>query len=133
MELKQIYSLAKTLGEVAKDEYGEKSFISFSKILKVCKTSHLAELLLSRISTPADKVKLVFMSYLIITGRYKKETIIGLSSRLFLYIIDFYDDSVEIKQECTNCEGSGDEECSRCDGTGNLDCGYCDGEGKVEC
>lgn len=133
MELKQIYSLAKTLGEVAKDEYGENSFISFSKILKVCKTSHLAELLLSRISTPAEKVKLVFMSYLIITGRYKKETIIGLSSRLFLYIIDFYDDTVEIKQECSNCEGSGDEECDRCDGTGNEDCKYCDGDGTTEC
>jgi hypothetical protein len=73
------------------------------------------------------------MSYLIITGRYKKETVIGLSSRLFLYVIDFYDNTEEIKQECSYCEGSGDEECDRCDGTGNEDCRYCDGEGKVEC
>jgi hypothetical protein len=73
------------------------------------------------------------MAHLIITGRYKKETIIGLSSALYLYIIDFYDDTEEIKQECSNCEGSGDEECSRCDGTGNEDCGYCDGDGRTEC
>ena len=129
----KLYGIAQSLAEVVKDEYGENSFSSFSKILKVCKTSHFAELLLSRISTPADKVKLVFMSYLIITGRYKKETIIGLSSRLFLYVIDFYDNTEEIKQECSYCDGSGDEECDRCDGTGNEDCKYCDGEGKVEC
>jgi hypothetical protein len=73
------------------------------------------------------------MSYLIISGRYKKETIIGLSSSLYLYIIDFYDESEEILSECSNCEGNGDEDCSECDGTGNLDCGYCDGDGKVEC
>ena len=129
----KLYGIAQSLAEVAKDEYGENGFIGFSKILKVCKTSHFAELLLSRVSTPADKVKLVFMSYLIITGRYKKETIIGLSSRLFLYVIDFYDNTEEIKQECSYCEGSGDEECDRCDGTGNEDCKYCDGDGKVEC
>jgi len=129
----KLYGIAQSLAEVVKDEYGENGFIGFSKILKVCKTSHFAELLLSRVSTPADKVKLVFMSYLIITGRYKKETVIGLSSRLFLYVIDFYDNTEEIKQECSYCEGSGDEECDRCDGTGNEDCRYCDGEGKIEC
>jgi hypothetical protein len=129
----KLYGIAQSLAEVAKDEYGENGFIGFSKILKVCKTSHFAELLLSRISTPSDKVKLVFITNLIITGRYKKETILSLSRNLYLYVIDFYDNSEEIKQECSNCEGSGDEECSRCDGTGNLDCGYCDGEGKVEC
>ena len=129
----QLYGLSYSLAEIAKDEYGERAFISFSKILKVCKTNHFALLLLSRVSTPTEKVKLVFMSYLIISGRYKKETIIGLSSRLYLYIIDFYDNTEEIKQECSNCEGSGDEECRRCDGTGNEDCRYCDGEGKTEC
>ena len=129
----KIYGIAQSLAEVAKDEYGENSYIGFTKIVKVCKTNHFAELLLSRISTPTDKVKLVFMAHLIITGRYKKETIIGLSSALYLYIIDFYDNTEEIKQECSNCYGSGDEECDRCDGTGNEDCRYCDGEGKVEC
>jgi hypothetical protein len=129
----KLYGIAQSLAEVAKDEYGENGFIGFSKILKVCKSNHFAELLLSRVSTPTDKVKLVFITNLIITGRYKKETILSLSRNLYLYVIDFYDNSEEIKQECSNCEGSGDEECSRCDGTGNLDCGYCDGEGKVEC
>ena len=129
----KLYGIAQSLAEVAKDEYGENGFIGFSKVLKICKTSHFAELLLSRISTPSDKVKLVFMTNLIITGRYKKETILSLSRNLYLYVIDFYDNSEEIKQECSNCEGSGDEECSRCDGTGNEDCRYCDGEGKVEC
>jgi hypothetical protein len=129
----QLYGISYSLAEIAKDEYGENKFINFSKIVKLCKTNHFALLLLSRVSTTAEKVKLVFMSYLIISGRYKKETIIGLSSSLYLYIIDFYDNTEEIKQECSHCEGSGDEECSRCDGTGNLDCGYCDGEGKVEC
>ena len=129
----KLYGIAQSLAEVAKDEYGEKTYIGFTKMVRLFNLSHFAELLLSKISTPSDKVKLVFMSYLIINGRYKKETIIGLSTRLYLYIIDFYDDSEEIKQECSNCEGSGDEECSGCDGTGKLDCGYCDGEGKVEC
>ena len=129
----KLYGIAQSLAEVAKDEYGENGFIGFSKILKVCKTSHFAELLLSRVSTPSDKVKLVFITNLIIKGRYKKETILGLSRNLYLYIIDFYDNTEEIKQECSHCEGSGDEECSRCYGTGNLDCGHCDGEGEVEC
>jgi hypothetical protein len=129
----KLYGIAQSLAEVAKDEYGENGFIGFSKILKVCKSNHFAELLLSRVSTPTDKVKLVFITNLIITGRYKKETILGLSRNLYLYVIDFYDNSEEIKQECSNCEGSGDEECSRCDGTGNEDCRYCDGEGTEEC
>jgi hypothetical protein len=129
----QLYGISYSLAEIAKDEYGENKFINFSKIVKLCKTNHFALLLLSRVSTTTEKVKLVFMSYLIISGRYKKETIIGLSSSLYLYIIDFYDESEEILSECSNCEGSGDEECSRCDGTGNEDCGYCDGDGKVEC
>ena len=73
------------------------------------------------------------MTYLIITGRYKKETILSLSRNLYLYVIDFYDESVEIKQECTNCYGSGDEECDTCGGTGNQDCRYCDCDGRTEC
>jgi len=129
----QLYGISFSLAEIAKDEYGERAFISFSKILNICKTNHFAQLLLTRVSTPAEKVKLIFMAYLIITKIYKKESIIGLSKRLYLYIIDFYDNSVEIKQECSHCEGSGEEHCDRCDGTGNEDCGYCDGDGKVEC
>jgi len=129
----KLYNIALSLAEIAKDEYGERAFISFSKILNICKTNHFALLLLSKLSTPAEKVKLVFMAYLIISGRYKKETIIGLSTNLYLYIIDFYDESEEIKQECSHCEGTGDEHCDRCDGTGNEDCRYCDGDGKIEC
>lgn len=129
----QLYGISYSLAEIAKDEYGERAFISFSKILNICKTNHFALLLLSKLSTPAEKVKLVFMAYLIISGRYKKETIIGLSTNLYLYIIDFYDESEEIKQECSHCEGTGDEHCDRCDGTGNEDCRYCDGDGKIEC
>ena len=129
----QLYGISYSLAEIAKDKYGENAFIAFSKIVNICKTDHFALLLLSRVSTPAEKVKLIFMSYLIISGRYKKETIIGLSKRLYLYIIDFYDESEEIKQECSNCEGSGDEHCDRCDGTGTEDCRYCDGDGRTEC
>jgi len=72
------------------------------------------------------------MTYLICAGRYKKETIIGLSMNLYLYTIDFYDDSEEIVTECGNCD-DGFIDCSDCDGTGNVDCGYCDGDGEVEC
>jgi len=129
----QLYGISYSLAEIAKDKYGENAFISFSKILNICKTDHFAQLLLSRVTTPAEKVKLIFISYLIISGRYKKETILSLSRNLYLYIIDFYDESEEIKQECSHCEGTGDEHCDRCDGTGNEDCGYCDGDGKVEC
>jgi hypothetical protein len=129
----QLYGISYSLAELAKDEYGENNFISFSKIVKLCKSNHLAELLLSRISTPSDKVKLIFMSYLIVKGLYKKEKILSLSRNLYLYIIDFYDESEEMLEECSNCEGNGDEDCSRCDGTGNEDCRYCDGDGKVEC
>jgi hypothetical protein len=129
----QLYGISYSLAEIAKDEYGENKFIAFSKIVNICKTNHFALLLLSRVSTTTEKVKLVFMSYLIISGRYKKETIIGLSSSLYLYIIDFYDESVEIKQECSHCESTGEEHCDRCDGTGNEDCGYCDGDGRTEC
>jgi len=129
----KLYNIALSLAEVAKDEYGENSYISFTKIIKVCKTSHFAELLLSRIQTPVDKVKLIFMTELIIRGRYKKETILSLSRNLYLYVIDFYDHTEEIQTECDNCDGSGEEECSRCDGTGNEDCGFCDGDGNIEC
>lgn len=129
----QLYGISYSLAEIAKDEYGENAFISFSKILNICKTNHFAQLLLTRVSTPAEKVKLIFMAYLIITKRYKKESIIDLSKRLYLYKIDFYDSYEEIKQECSNCYGTGDEECGRCNGTGNEDCKFCDGDGKVEC
>ena len=129
----QLYHISNSLAELAKSEYDKNQFIGFSKLLSLFRSDYFAKLLLSRASTPAEKVKLVFISYLIITGRYKKETILSLSRNLYLYVIDFYDNTEEIKQECSYCEGSGDEECDRCDGTGNEDCSYCDGEGRPEC
>lgn len=129
----QLYHISNSLAELTKSEYNKNQFIGFSKLLSLFRSDYFAKLLLSRASTPAEKVKLVFMTYLIITGRYKKETILSLSRNLYLYVIDFYDESVEIKQECSYCYGSGDEGCDTCDGTGEEDCKYCDGEGRTEC
>lgn len=129
----QLYSVAHSLAKLVKDEYGENKFIGFSKIIKLCKTDHFGELILSKTTNTPEKIKVIFMTYLIITGGYKKETIIGLSSNLYLYVIDFYDDTEVMMGECQRCEGSGEENCDNCDGTGNLDCKYCDGDGEIEC
>jgi hypothetical protein len=127
-----LYGLASSLCDLLKSEYGENAFINFTKITKMCKTDHFAQLLLSRATNTPEKVKLFFMTYLICTDRYQKEKIISLSKNLYLNIISFYEDDEEIVTECGNCD-DGFIDCSDCDGTGNVDCRYCDGDGKVEC
>jgi hypothetical protein len=129
----QLYGISNTLSKIVKDEYGENAFIGYAKIIKACGQDHLAKLMLSKTTSTPEKIKVIFMTYLITTKRYDKDNIIKMSSNLYLYILDFYDDTNSIMIDCRRCNGSGEEDCERCDGKGNEDCGYCDGDGKFEC
>ena len=129
----QLYGISSTLSKIVKDEYGENEFIGFAKIIKVCRQDDLAKLMLSKTTSTPEKIKVIFMTYLITTKRYGKDNIIKMSSNLYLYILDFYDDTNSIMIDCRRCNGSGEEDCERCNGKGNEDCRYCDGDGKFEC
>lgn len=129
----QLYGISNTLSKIVKDEYGENAFIGFTKIIKDCGQDHLAKLMLSKTTSTPEKIKVVFMTYLISNKRYDKDNIIKMSSNLYLYILDFYDDTNPIMVNCSQCDSSGEEDCGRCDGKGREDCRYCDGDGKFEC
>ena len=129
----QLYAISNTLSKIVKDEYGENAFIGFAKIIKVCGQDELAKLMISKTTSTPEKIKVIFMTYLITTKRYDKDNIIKMSSNLYLYIIDFYDDTNPIMIDCRRCDGSGEEDCERCNGKGKEDCRYCDGDGNFEC
>jgi len=51
---------------------------------------------------------------------------------LYVVEIDWYNDEVNIKEECSDCGGAGYVSCDYCD-NGEIDCRSCDGNGHVDC
>ena len=133
LEPNKLYGIAQSLAEIAKDVYGEYNFIGFSKIRNICKSDQFAQLLLSRLTTNYELGQLIFITNLILNTANKKEYILKLTKSLYIYTIDFYDDTEPLQGVCKRCGGDGTEKCEDCGGDGLLDCRYCDGEGKHEC
>ena len=44
-----------------------------------------------------------------------------------------YEESGNISEDCSACDGSGNESCDSCDGNGYITCRSCDGDGKKTC
>lgn len=132
LEPNKLYGLAQSLAEIVKEEYGS-TFKSFSKIIKTCKTDPFAQLLLSRLTTNYELGQLIFITNLILNSSDDKETILNMSKDLYIYDINFYEDSETLQETCKKCRGTGTENCEECGGDGLLECRFCDGEGEHEC
>jgi hypothetical protein len=132
-EFKKLYAVAYNLAELAKDEHGSK-YIGSTKLIQLLRNEHFAQLLLSRLNSDIEKLKVLALTFLILNRpSLKQESLEKVLNNLYVSIIEWYDDTTEIMKECDRCDGSGDEDCESCDGSGKIDCKYCDGDGKVEC
>ena len=130
-EYKKIYSIANSLANLVRDE--KDSFVSITKIIKVIKNDHLAELLLSKTTGVSEKIKVLIATYFILNRQNQLPALEGILMNLYIAIIDLYEDTFYIQEDCDECGGSGEEDCYRCQGSGKEDCRTCDGTGSIEC
>jgi hypothetical protein len=131
-EFKKIYSIANGLANLCKTEYGD-SFIGITKIKKVIQKDHFAELLMSKVTTIPEKIKVFVAVYFILNRQSQLPALEAFLINLYVTTIDLYEDTQYIEVECDECDGSGDEHCSSCDGDGRKECDTCDGDGNIEC
>jgi len=133
MEFKKLYAIAKTLADFIKDEYPERN-IPTSLINQFCNSDYYAKLLLSKIDNEIARIQVVYIIYFIIKEPdMSQDDIIRNINNLYVVEIDWYDDEINIKEECGDCEGTGYNSCDLCDGEGQLKCGGCDGDGNIDC
>jgi hypothetical protein len=133
MEFRQIYSLAKSLANLAESELSGKA-ITRTKIKKLASSDHFGQLIMSKAPTTADKLKIIITSWFIINQpRIKPEDINRIINNLYVLTVDIYDEMGYKSETCDNCAGDGYYDCSSCDGSGEQECRYCDGEGTEEC
>lgn len=100
-------------------------------IAHTVKNDHFIETFLSKLSL-YDKVRVIYYTYFLSKG-YKQDDIFILLDKIYIYVVEDYDDREYIETECNECYGDGYVECSECYGNGKESCDTCDGEGSVEC
>lgn len=133
MEFRQIYSLAKSLANLAESELSGKA-ITRTKIKQLASSDHFGQLIMSKAPTTADKLKIIITSWFIINKpRLKPEDINRIINDLYVLTVDIYDEKGYKSETCDNCAGDGYYDCSSCNGSGEQECRYCDGEGTEEC
>jgi hypothetical protein len=132
LEFKKIYSIANNIANLVITEHGD-NFVGISKITSIIKNDHLAQLLLSKVNSNSEKVKIVIATYFILNRKSQLPGLEAFLMNLYVATIDLYEDTQYIEVECDECYGSGDEECNRCEGTGREDCDTCDSDGTIDC
>jgi len=133
MEFKKIYSLAKSLANLAESELSGKA-ITRNRIKQLVSSDHFGQLIMSKAKTLSDKLKIIITSWFIINQpKIKPEDINRIINNLYILTVDIYDEMGYRNEECHDCGGDGYYDCNYCDGSGKQDCRYCDGEGTEEC
>jgi hypothetical protein len=133
MEFKKIYSLAKSLANLAESELSGKA-ITRNRIKQLVSSDHFGQLIMSKAKTLSDKLKIILTSWFIINQpRIKPEDINRIINNLYILTVEIYDEMGYRSEECHDCGGDGYYDCSSCDGSGKQDCRYCDGNGTEEC
>ena len=128
-----IFKLGKTLANLLTNEYGSK-YLSIQKIKNIIGSDHFAQLIISKATTTADKIKILYCAKQLHFN--PTQTINDLNNNLNqMYVVKYevYDDASYGKEDCGTCDGDGLVDCWNCDGNGEVDCKGCDGEGEVEC
>jgi hypothetical protein len=132
MEFRQIYSLAKSLANLAESELSGKA-ITRTKIKQLASSDHFGQLIMSKAPTTADKLKIIITSWFIINQpNYTPEKIYKIINDFYILVVDFYVEQTTKTETCGECDG-GYVDCNNCDGSGKEGCRYCDGEGNIEC
>ena len=67
-EFKKIYSIANNIANLVITEHGD-NFVGISKITSIIKNDHLAQLLLSKVNSNSEKVKIVIATYFILNRK----------------------------------------------------------------
>ena len=125
-----LYKIAKSYANYAADE----SLYSLRKLYQQEKKDELISLLLSKVQSFADKIKVIYCTYLLLNyPRMGSDNIFKIVNNLYVLTVDEYEDEKRILETCPECGGDGYQDCSYCEGDGKIDCRYCDGEGNIEC
>lgn len=133
MEFKKLYAIAKTLADFIKDEYPDKSLVTTRFINQFCNSDYYAKLLLTKVDSGVPRIQIIFIIYFIISDpNMSQDDMIRNINNLYVVEIDWYNDEVNIKEECSDCGGEGYVSCDYCD-NGEIDCRSCDGNGHVDC
>ena len=133
-QFKNIYSIASNLANLVISEKGSGHYISIDGIKKILKEDHLAHLLLSKVKTTSEKIKVLITTFFILNRKsFDENTLEAFSSNLYVAVIDLYESKEMITHECQDCYGSGQNECHECDGHGKVECSGCDGNKHVDC
>ena len=134
LQFKNIYSIASNLANLVISEKGSGYYISIDGIKKILKEDHLAHLLLSKVKTTSEKIKVLITTFFILNRKsFDENTLEAFSSNLYVAVIDLYESKEMITHECQDCYGSGQNECHECDGHGKVECSGCDGNKHVDC
>ena len=134
LQFKNIYSIASNLANLVISENGSGHYISIDGIKKILKEDHLAHLLLSKVKTTSEKIKVLITTFFILNRKsFDENTLEAFSSNLYVAVIDLYESKEMITHECQDCYGSGQNECHECDGHGKVECSGCDGNKHVDC
>jgi hypothetical protein len=105
--------------------------ITLHKLSYIVREDSMIQMFFSKLNL-YDIVRVIYYTYFLSKG-VKQDDIFIFLDKIYIYILNDYDDKSYISVECSQCYGEGHYECLECDGTGNETCYTCDGNKSVNC
>ena len=131
-EVKKILSVAKTFKNYIESE--EMGIKTLNNLKRISENDHLVSVLFSKLKTHREKVKVIFATYFMIRNpNIPTDGLVKIISNLYEYQIKIFTELTKKIEDCSYCDGGGQEGCYECDGDGQVECPSCDGLGKEEC
>jgi len=140
----KIYSISNSLAGLVTTEMKYNGTINPHDIVYIFRSDYFAKLLLSKVSSVSDKIKIFITTYFILNApNFDKDTLEKIISDLYIVVIHNYEEKEDRQTDCYNCDGYGEtvceycagdgyDNCDECDGYKTVTCDYCDGSGKEE-
>ena len=105
--------------------------ITLHKLSYIVRQDSMIQMFFSKLNF-YDIVRVIYYTYFLSKG-VKQDDIFIFLDKIYIYILNDYDDKSYISVECSQCYGEGHYGCLECDGTGNETCYTCDGDKSVNC
>ena len=131
-EVRKILSIAKTFKNYIESE--EMGIKTLNNLKRISENDHLVSVLFSKLKTHREKVKVIFATYFMIRNpNIPTDGLVKIISNLYEYQIKIFTELTKKIEDCSYCDGGGQEGCYECDGDGQVECPSCDGSGKEDC
>jgi len=127
-----LVKFTKQLHKSLEDSYNPKIFNFVDEIKSVIHGDDFLSLYLSKLNGSEELYLFFSIYYYHITGDASKSVKYVLEN-LKGYQFFAYEESGYLEEDCSSCDGSGNEACYNCDGQGSVICRSCDGDGKEDC